>query len=506
VSRRQVIALVVALIIGGQLLLRLSTQQRSPGQAAAQPENLRMGAVTFTPCRIGTHGMMGVGSAQAYCAAFGVPEDWEAPAARHISLKVAIVRSAAARSAPDLVTLLDGGPGGAATQDYPALAGALSALRRQHDILLIDQRGTGDSNALTCPAEQPEQSQPHDISASLQQVRRCLAQVSLHAAPEHYTTTDAVRDLEAVRQGLGAPRLDLIGISYGTRVAQQYAARYPGSVRSIVLDSTVPNTLALGSEHARNLEHALSALFARCSADRGCRKSFGDSYATLYRVRDRLRAHPAMVTLRDPASFEPLQLRFTAEDLIGIVRFYAYSPLTSALLPLMLHEADQGNYAPLLSEKKLLSDDLGQEITGGAELSVVCAEDADLLTIAAQDADTLLGNDAPARIQSACTVWPKGFRPAQFHQPFRSQLPVLILAGEYDPVTPPAYGMEMLATLGHARLLLARGQGHGVIGAGCMPKLIDQFVQSLNPTALDATCLSALGDTPPFINYNGAAP
>jgi pimeloyl-ACP methyl ester carboxylesterase len=337
-------------------------------------------------------------------------------------------------------------------------------------------------------------------------LQQCLAAVRSHAAPEHYTTTDAVRDLEAIRVALGAPQLDLLGISYGTRVAQQYAARYPHSVRSIVLDSVVPNSLVLGSEHARNLEQVLRSLFARCSADERCKDSFGDSYATLYRVRDRLRAQPQALSVRDPSTFEPLHLNFSAADLATIVRINTYSPLTAALLPLTLHEADQGNYAPLAGQKKWIADDLGSHIDNGMELSVICAEDADLLSARPEDAATLLGNDQIAKIQSACSVWPRGARPADFHQPLASALPVLLLAGQRDPVTPPVYAEQMLSTLPNARLLLAPGQGHSVIGAGCMPRLVVDFIQELKPRALDDRCLLQLGDTPAFIDFNGASP
>jgi pimeloyl-ACP methyl ester carboxylesterase len=337
-------------------------------------------------------------------------------------------------------------------------------------------------------------------------VQQCLAALRTHAAPEHYTTSDAIRDLEAVRQALGAPQLDLLGISYGTRVAQQYARHYPGSVRSVVLDSVVPNTLALGNDHARNLEQVLKSLFARCSADDACRRSFGDSYATLYRLRDRLRVRPQSLTVRDPASYEPLHLDFGADDLASVVRIDAYSPITAALLPLTLSQADHGNFEPLVSQRKWIADDLASLITGGMELSVVCAEDADLLAPRPEDAGTLLGNDQIAKIQSACSVWPRGERPADFHAPLASALPVLILEGQYDPVTPPAYGRAMLPTLSNARLLLAPGQGHGVIGAGCMPRLVDQFIDQLAPRSLDDRCLLQLGATPAFIDFNGPSP
>jgi pimeloyl-ACP methyl ester carboxylesterase len=505
--------LIVGLALGAQHLPRRSAAPAPDSASAADTtDSLRVGTLLLQRCEIGRRGIAGVGTARAYCTRFDVPENWSAPSGRHIALRVAIVRSVAVHSDADPVVFLDGGPGGAATEDYPAIAPALTLLRERRDILLIDQRGTGGSNALACgsstAADQPPAAtpKPRDLSTSLQLLQQCLAAVRRHAAPEHYTTTDAIRDLEAIRQALGAPLLNLLGVSYGTRVAQQYAARYPGWVRSVVLDSAVPNTLALGNDHARNLERVLRLLFARCNAEEPCRRSFGDSYATLYQLRDRLRAQPQSLTVRDPSDYQPLQLDFSAEDLTAIVRINAYNPITAALLPLTLYQADHGNYAPLVSQKKWISDDLGSELTGGMELSVVCAEDADLLSSRPEDAATLLGNDQIAKIKSACSVWPRGDRPTDFHLPLASTLPVLLLAGQYDPVTPPSYATELLRTLPNARVLLAPGQGHAVIGSGCMPRLVRQFIDELNPRTLDDSCLLQLGDIPAFIDFNGAAP
>jgi pimeloyl-ACP methyl ester carboxylesterase len=505
---RVLLVLIAASIFSMQYFKRTSKPSEHPVAIEdSRPQQFTLGTLTLTHCEIGRRGAGSVGTAEAFCASFDVPEDWSTPQGRHIQLHVAIVKSSAPHPASDLVTFLDGGPGGAATEDYPAIAAALVPLKEKRNLLLIDQRGTGQSNPLKCQsAKDADKGVVKDIAKGLAFVQQCLDTVRTFAAPEHYTTTDATRDLEAVRKALGSPLLNLIGISYGTRMAQQYAGRYPGSVRSVVLDSTAPNQLLLGSEHASNLEAALRAEFALCTNDARCEQSFGDTYKTLYRLRDHLRAHPEAVTLRDPNTFEPAHLQLTADDLAAIVRFYVYSPISAALLPLMLHEADHGNYGPLLSQKKLLSDSLGTEITGGMELSVICTEDADLMIGRPEDANTLMGNTTIDRLKSACSVWPKGERPADFHQPWMSSLPVLILAGQYDPVTPPAYGTQVLQTLSHARLLLAPGQGHGVVGAGCMPKLVSQFVDDLQPLKIDASCLQQLGDTPAFVDFNGAPP
>jgi pimeloyl-ACP methyl ester carboxylesterase len=439
-----------------------------------------------------------------------VPENWEDTGGRHIELNVALVKSTAAVAETDPVVLLDGGPGQAATEDYPAVAPALAGLRRERHILLIDQRGTGGSNALTCSSDKATTSDVTDARAdpqrSLTEIRTCLQELSNRADPRYYTTTDAVRDLEAVRVALQAPKLNLIGISYGTRVAQQFAARYPASVRSVVLDSPVPNTIGLGAEHARNLENALQAQFEVCKRTLSCKERFGDPYATLQSLRATLRKSSSTTDVRNPVTFALENHTLTEANLAGIVRMYAYSPETSALLPLTLDEAAKGNYGPILGQEVLMTADLSDRIVGGVQLSVICTEDISLMQENSADADTLLGNELITNFKSACREWPHRAPPPDFHQPLESSLPFFIMSGEFDPVTPPRYGMEIARTLSNARRVVAAGQGHNVIVRGCMPKLVEEFVTNLATQHLDATCLDVLKPLPAFINYSGAAP
>jgi pimeloyl-ACP methyl ester carboxylesterase len=326
------------------------------------------------------------------------------------------------------------------------------------------------------------------------------------AHPEHYTTTAAVRDLEAVRVALGSPLLDLVGISYGTRMAQQYAGTYPAAVRSVILDSAVPNTLVLGSETSINLDAALKARFEQCKATPECAKRFGDPYASMYRLRDQLRSTPQKVSLRDPVSFAPVDATARVADLAITVRLFAYHASTAALLPLTIDAALHGNYGPLLGQRKLITDAVNDALTDGMSLSVSCADDSDLIKPRPQDANLMLGDMMTQYMIAACEVWPRGTRSATFHQAWKSSIPTLILAGEFDPITPPRYGQEIAASLGNARLLLLKGQGHGLIETGCMPRLTGDFIDKLQPAAINAQCLDALGNVPAFLSYSGAAP
>jgi pimeloyl-ACP methyl ester carboxylesterase len=524
-ARRLVLVLLVVAAAGWQFIhdkLPRNSAAPSATTVAAAPDLLRLGRLVLEPCNIG-EARSGAPQLRAYCTPFEVPEDWATPAGRTIRLKVAIVRAESASPDADLVTFLDGGPGGAASNDYPGVAGAFEPLRRRHAVLLVDQRGTGASNPLDCQPTDPKAREAQRAAGSLSPLRgaarleaeqraglaalkACLERLALHAAPQFYATSDAVRDLEAVRVALGSPKLDLVGVSYGTRMAQQYVKRYPDSVRAIVLDSAVPNELALGSEHARNLEDVLLRLAARCRANAECQRRFGDPYATLQRVKARLTAEPQTLQLRDPWTFESHARQVDGGAVAGLLRFYAYNTATAALIPYVLAEADAGRYAALLGQTQLVVGDVEDHVSGSMSLSVLCAEDADRLEPAAGDAGTLLGSELTSWLRAACAVWPHGQRPADFNEPLKTTLPVLVLAGSEDPVTPPRYGEAIVKDLPNARLLEVAGQGHAVMATGCMPRLLEVFLHDLDPKGLDADCLKSLGTLPPFIDANGALP
>jgi len=483
-----------------------------PASSASKPapsvaRTWRRGSLTFKPCELGRPGSGA--TAEAWCTTFEVPENRADPHSRRIGLKLAIARSDAQVPDPDMVVLLAGGPGEAATEAWVVEAPAFEQVRKHHDVVLLDQRGTGGSNPLSCKgaaADSDENSLSLDLGKVRKDVAACLDEVKQKADPRYYTTTIATQDLEDVRKALGSPQFDLVGVSYGTRMGQQYLIHYPGSVRSVVLDSAVPNQVILGEDMADNLDSALKNDFASCLAVAACKQRFGDSMQTLYQLRDALRANPHTVSFRDPQTYQTVERPLSEFSLASVVRMFAYQPETAALLPLSINAAAHGDVGPLLGQSKLLSSDLGGDMNSGMSMSVICSEDADLLQPRPQDQNTMLGSHLMDAIKAQCDVWPHGTRPADFHAPLHSDKPILILSGEFDPVTPPRYGQEILAGLTDGRQLIFKGQGHSVLGRGCMPQLLGKFIDKPDPKQLDASCLDKLGPTPAFIDFNGASP
>lgn len=477
-------------------------------QPPTPPRTWKLGSLDLTACDL-TQPNSGLSTA-AWCADFPVPENRADPNSRTIKLKLALLRSNAQVESKDMLVFLAGDPGQAATDSTDTVSSVLKPLLAHRSVLLLDQRGTGGSNALTCEdsddGDAADDGSRFDAEKTHAAAAHCLRQLEGRADPQYYTTTIAAQDLEDVREAIGSPQFDLVGVSYGTRMAQQYLMRYPDAVRSVVLDSAVPNSLALGNDFARNLDDALKAQFARCTAEPACKQQFGDPDQTLYQLRDALRANPHEVSFRDPQSYQTVKRTLNEDSLASVVRMFAYTPATAALLPLSIDAAAHGDVGPLLGQAKILSGELSELMGSGMQYSVICAEDADLLAPRQEDAGTILGTRMIDTLKAVCSVWPRGTRPADFHQPLKTDKPVLLLAGQYDPVTPPRYAEEVAKGLPNARVLVLKGQAHSVMAAGCAPQLIQHFVEELDPEKLDASCLDRLQTTPIFIDFNGATP
>lgn len=459
------------------------------------------GSLAFEPCTL-----TGVaGNVAAQCSHLEVPEDRNAPDGRQLRLSLAWLPAEDDMAAEAPVFFLAGGPGQSALEVWPQVDPAFAQVRRQRHVVLVDQRGTGGSNPLDCSL--PDDAVQHDEAAIAALVRGCVTALADRADTRFYTTTDAVADLDAVRQAIGAERLDLVGVSYGTRVAQQYARRHPAHVRSLVLDGVAPNDLVVGGEFAHTFEDALKLQSARCRDLPTCAERFPqDARAQLATLVARLEAAPVQVEYRDPASARVLQGTVDADTVIGLAFLFSYMPETAALLPLVLDEAAAGRYAPLMSLYELMKRGTVGGITRGMQWSVICAEDADRHRERDTDRDTLLGPEVARMFFAACAHWPHGERPADFTAPLESDVPALLLSGELDPVTPPRYAEQVLQGLPNGRHLVLRGQGHGALARGCMPRLLGQFLESTDAAALDAGCLDSFSYVPPFTSFNGWEP
>ncbi|WP_223786770.1 alpha/beta hydrolase [Marinicella meishanensis] len=456
-------------------------------------------ALELEPCFIGAAGS-GVHTA-AHCGRLSVPENREQPE-QQIELNIAVVKSGSSDKLNDPVLLLAGGPGQGAVDTFAGLVKPISALLPLRDVVMVDQRGTGASNPLRCEITPEDFEAMNDLDPEALRAWTKECHDSLDADTRMYTTTIAIEDLESVRQALGYDQWNLYGGSYGTRKALTYMKMYPDAIRSVVLDAVVSQDEALGVSHEANLQSTLSRIFARCEQDESCAKAFGDAEQQMWKFLDQLQEQPITLRIQNSATGEYETVVMTREYAVLALRMFAYSPETMGLIPLLVSLANNGQPETMAAQAQMVMNSLNQGLNNALELSVSCAEDVPFMPTSSNVTNSLFGDNLFELMRARCAEWDSVPVADSFKEPVTSDIPTLLLSGEYDPVTPPEFAERAMATLSNAQHLVAKGQGHIVSTRGCMPKIVAAFIKQPE-TELDTACMGDFRDFPFFINMNG---
>ena len=468
---------------------------------------LAQASLPLTECRLQSDNVSG--SVAARCGTLTVPENRGEKDGRQLQLHIALVPALRTRAEPDPLFIISGGPGQAASDFYLAMSHVFGRIRRDRDIVVLDQRGTGRSNRLDCPLPNDSDLTEADPAIIRSHTSACLK--SIAGDPRFYTTSVAVRDLDEVRAALGYERLNLYGISYGTRVAQHYLRRHPQRVRTVVLDGVVPPDLALGPHIAIDAQAALDALFARCSQSKPCVAAFPDLRKSFDALRAHLKESPLDLSIADPVTAAPLRLHFGAAELNAAVRMLSYSDETASTLPFLIHQAQvAGRPENLAAQFEMVKRSMQNQLAYGMHFGVVCSEDAPRWqqeNVSTESlASTYIGADFMVSMQAICELWPRGPVDEDFSELLKTDTPVLALSGEADPVTPPSYAARALTHFSNAKHLTLAGQGHGQLGTGCMPRVVARFIADASTAQLDDDCLKGIAPAPFMISSSGPAP
>jgi pimeloyl-ACP methyl ester carboxylesterase len=360
------------------------------------------------------------------------------------------------------------------------------------DVVLIDQRGTGNSNPLDCDEDDDQSMQSLFEDALPQQVvERCLE--TLHADATKYITSIAVEDYDEALTALGYRHVNLWGGSYGTRMALEFLRRHGDRVRTAVLDGVAPPGMKLPLSFVADGDAALERLIADCDADERCRQLYPGLRGMIAQVRGELARSPVRADIQDPRTGEHETISVNENVFLSGIFRPLYVAELASLLPYGIASAARGDFNPLLAQNLEFADDISENLSIGMHLSVICAEDVPRITPGdlARLKDSFFGRALVDDFIGACKVWPKGEVPRDFYDPVRSDVPVLLLSGGIDPATPPRHAQQVAQTLTHARHFVAPRVGHGVSLRGCAPRLVESFVKT--PAApLDGKCLERI--------------
>ncbi len=465
----------------------------SPATSPTPPVDAAPPAFVTGPCPFRRDA---TGGADITCGTLTVPQHRDRPDGPTLQLAVAIVRSANPAKAPDPVVYLEGGPGGSALAAVETWTTPPSPLLADRDVILVDQRGTGYSEPrLTCDRE--TRSMPADTDGEVARLfRACRDRLASSGVDlGAFSTAESAADVDDLRRALGLAQVDLFGVSYGTRLALRVLADHPDGIRSIVLDSVYPVGVRGYEEQPTVLWQAMANLFAGCRADPGCDAAYPDLEARLTAAVERLDRSPAPVTVTDPDTGEPVDIDLTGADVVDALAEAMY--LTAAIPELpkaldLVARGDAGAGYDLLQTAGATTTDAGEPPDASRR-----PDDSDALFYAVECAEEAPANDPDAIAERSASI-PPAFRedlvvlaeqqledcaawaiPPRPSAETRSDVPALLLAGTYDPVTAPAWAEQAARGLSRARVVVVDGAGHAVIDAGpCPQQLVVSFLRA----------------------------
>jgi pimeloyl-ACP methyl ester carboxylesterase len=427
------------------------------------------------------------------CFQIDVPEDPANAAGRHIQLDGFVIAATAPNPSKAAVFVLDGGPGVRAT-DNMAGEGDWSELLTDHDIVVIDQRGTGTTPNIRCngPVDDAHLSTVLAHVWPVARLKDCLAAFAGEADARLYTTVNSATDIELERQALGYDRIDLIGGSYGTRLAQAYTRLYPDKVRSMTLNGVDPPDAYIPANRARDAERVFAAVLDRCLADPACAKAFPDIRAEFGAAKRRLWSSDfwAKDTKGHP-------IRISPRVLAAALRFETYSADSAVKIPGQIHALAHGDVRDLTEYAVRWRKGMETQASLGLYMSITCTEALphnDLATLRREARGTLLGRAAIEDLAAACAIWPKGDDQGELHDLSPWEGPVLMVSGGLDPATPPSGADRVARRYPNGLLVRMPDESHSATEPAwnCLQPIIIAFIKSGSASSVDASCVKSL--------------
>jgi pimeloyl-ACP methyl ester carboxylesterase len=417
-----------------------------------------------------------------------------------LDLPVVVISTPKDRQHEDPVVYISGGPGDGDWLDADRIGYwwdflSSNSWLRHRDLILFDQRGVGMTEPrIDCPEleaiELPSLAFGNDHKGALEQSRKatqaCLARViAAGQDPAAYTTEASAGDLHDLFAGLGIPRWNIYGLSYGTRLALTYMRLHPADIRSAILDSVYPPAVHFLEDDAARTDRAFQLIFDACAADPACRRWYPDLAPRLQALVDRLNHTPLQMRHADPDGGAELKFPLTGETLLTHLFFNLYNRDDIERVPQIIDIFDRNLAGPIGREIDLLIAELHDRPDWGdaMALTIDCLEDMpfnDPAKVQANYAAShLLHSFADADPAANCPVWVKAPPVAAMGRPVDSAVPGLVLAGSNDPVTPPSYAQAAASHLSHGFYVVFPAIGHDVLGNSvCAGRVAEAFLNN----------------------------
>jgi pimeloyl-ACP methyl ester carboxylesterase len=445
------------------------------------------GQVGLRPCRFPNH------AGELLCGKYEVYENRAAKAGRTLTLNVLIMPALTPAPVSDPVFFLAGGPGqGAARIARAGEDRLMRELRRERDLVFIDQRGTGDSNRLGCSISGDRDRLQNYFPEvfEVEAIGACRRTFERNADLQFYTTPIAMDDMEDIRRAIGYDKINLHAVSYGTVGALEYIRRYPDRVRSALLAGVATPAAKLPLQFAQGAQQAMEKLITDCGVDETCRSAFPRLKDDFTVVLAAFSNGPVRFELTPPQSRSKQLVTLSLGVFTERLRLMLNDHSSARLLPLLIHRAAHGDWQPFGNVAVRSAAVSAYTLALGTYLTITCSESVSFITpaeLADRTAGTFLGDYRVQRHRSACAGWPRGEIPSKYFLPVESDVPVLMLSGDIDPATPKEFGRAAAGRLTNSRQVLLRNTPHSYTSA-CARALTVEFIAEGSAENLDATC------------------
>jgi len=462
----------------------------------ASPDHATSGStaagVKLTPCHID-----GV-KEQLRCGVYNVFENRRTRTGRKLPLKIVVIPARQPHPDQGPIFYMAGGPGETATE----LAGFVidGGDADEHDIVLVDERGTGDGHRLDCKSPGSDDNLegylngPFDPAAA----RACRDELAKKYDLSQYTTPNFADDIDEVRAAMGFDKININAGSFGTYAAQIYMRRHGEHVRSAYLTSLVPLSNRVPLFHAQGAQWGLDQLFKECDEDVACHAAYPRFREDFAAVLNLVRKEPVATWVKHPVSGARTEIKLTERGFADAVRVMMYRSQRAREVPFLVEQALAGDFSPFAEAAVRASRDIYTGARMGLHYCITCNEF--VRRIRSEDVEpvtrgSFLGTWRVRDQMAACENWPKTDLPADYFEPFRLEVPAVLVSGDTDPASPPKWGEEVKSFMPNAIHLIVPGGAHTPENA-CTRSIRSQLFRTGTTQGLDTGCMTKVQPAP----------
>ena len=458
-------------------------------QHAAPPAQQNSTGVALKPCHV-----EGV-KEEVLCGVYNVFENRKTRKGRILPLKIVVLPARHPHPSDGPIFYMAGGPGETATELADLIVEFGDA--EDHDVVLVDERGTGDGHRLDCPAPNSDDNLQAYLNGPFDPVaaHACRDELQKNYDLTQYSTPNFVADIDEVRAAMGYDRINLSAGSFGTYAALIYMRSYPNHVRTAYLSSLVPLSNRVPLYHGEAAQVALDELFKECDEDAACHKTYPRLREDFAALRQKLHEAPALTSVRHPVTGAPTEIHLSERAFGDGLRVMMYRSPSAHEIPFLIEQAMAGDFSPFAEAALRANRNIYTGARQGLHYAITCNEFVSRIRpeeVESATRGSFLGSWRVRDQMGACQGWPRSELPTDYFKPFQLSVPAVLVSGEADATgSNGRWGKEVASFMPNAIHVIVPGGAHTPEN-DCTRSIRHSLFRSGTTKNLDTTCTAKL--------------